>query len=56
MQKRLEDAERAVRAAPNWGKGYARRGAALIGLGQAGEAVKAYAAGLAVEPEVGLHP
>jgi tetratricopeptide (TPR) repeat protein len=47
----LEDAERAVRAAPNWGKGYARRGAALIGLGQAGEAVKAYAAGLAVEPE-----
>ena len=46
----LEDAERAVRAAPNWGKGHARRGAALIGLGQAGEAAKAYAAGLAVEP------
>ena len=47
----LEDADRAVRAAPTWGKGHARRGAALIGLGQAGEAVKAYAAGLAVDPE-----
>ena len=47
----LEDAERSVRAAPNWGKGHARRGAALIGLGQAGEAEKAYAAGLAVEPD-----
>ena len=47
----LEDADRAVRAAPKWGKGHARRGAALIGLGQAGEAVKAYAAGLAVEPD-----
>ena len=47
----LEDADRAVRAAPSWGKGHARRGAALIGLGQAGEAVKAYAAGLAVEPD-----
>ena len=47
----LEDAERAIRAAPKWGKGHARRGAALVGLGQAGEAVKAYAAGLAVEPD-----
>jgi tetratricopeptide (TPR) repeat protein len=47
----LEDAERAVRAAPKWGKAHARRGTALVGLGQAGEAVKAYAAGLAVEPD-----
>ena len=50
-EEALEDAERAIRAAPNWGKGHARRGAALIGLGQAGEAVKAYTAGLAVEPD-----
>ena len=46
----LEDADRAVRGAPKWGKAHARRGAALIGLGQGGEAVKAYLAGLAVEP------
>jgi tetratricopeptide (TPR) repeat protein len=46
----LEDADRAVRATPRWGKAHARRGAALLGLGQAGEAVKAYLAGLAAEP------
>jgi ankyrin repeat protein len=46
----LEDADRAVRASPKWGKAHARRGAALVGLGQAGEAVKAYLAGLAAEP------
>ena len=47
----LADAERCVRMAPKWGKGYGRKGAALTGLGQGGEAVKAYLAGLAVEPE-----
>ena len=47
----LADAERCVRMMPKWGKGYGRKGAALIGLGQGGEAVKAYLAGLAVEPE-----
>ena len=40
-----------MRLAPKWGKGYGRKGAALTGLGQGGEAVKAYLAGLAVEPE-----
>jgi len=34
----------------DWGKGYGRKGAALVGLGQAGEGVKAYLAGLQVEP------
>ena len=47
----LEDGERAVRAAPRWPKAHARKAAALLGLGQAGEAVKAYAAGLAANPE-----
>ena len=47
----LSDAERCIRMAPKWGKGYGRKGAALTGLGQGGEAVKAYLAGLAVEPE-----
>lgn len=47
----LADAERCIRAAPKWGKGYGRKGAALTGLGQGGEAVKAYLAGLAVEPD-----
>ena len=47
----LADAERCVRMSPKWGKGYGRKGAALTGLGQGGEAVKAYLAGLAVEPE-----
>ena len=49
----LADAERCVRMSPKWGKGYGRKGAALTGLGQGGEAVKAYLAGLAVEPERG---
>ena len=50
-EEALADAERCVRLAPKWGKGYGRKGAALTGLGQGGEAVKAYLAGLAVEPE-----
>ena len=51
FEEALEDAERCVKLAPKWGKGYGRKGAALTGLGQGGEAVKAYLAGLAVEPE-----
>ena len=51
FEEALEDAERCVKLAPKWGKGYVRKGAALTGLGQGGEAVKAYLAGLAVEPE-----
>ena len=49
-QRALEDAERCVKLSPDWGKAHARRGAALVGLGQAGEGVKAYAKGLAVAP------
>lgn len=41
----LTDAERCVQLAPAWGKGHARKGAALVGLGQCAEGVKAYAAG-----------
>ena len=50
-EEALGDAERCVKMAPKWGKGYGRKGAALTGLGQGGEAVKAYLAGLQVEPE-----
>ena len=47
----LADAERCVKVSPpDWGKGFGRKGAALTGLGQGGEAVKAYLAGLQREP------
>ena len=46
----LADAERCIRMAPTWGKGFGRKGAALVGLGQGGEATKAYLAGLVVDP------
>lgn len=51
FEKALTDAERCIKLAPMWGKGHARKGAALIGLGQGGEALKAYLAGLKVDPE-----
>ena len=44
------DACRCVELRPGWGKGYARKGAALVGKGQAGEALKVYEQGLAAEP------
>ena len=44
------DACRCVKLRPGWGKGYARKGAALVGQGQAGEALKVYKQGLAAEP------
>ena len=44
------DACRCVKLRPGWGKGYARKGAALVGKGQAGEALKVYKQGLAAEP------
>ena len=50
-EKALEDAERCVKLAPDWGKAYARKGAALVGLGQGGEAVKVYLKGLQVDPQ-----
>ena len=46
--KALTDAERCLKLAPSWGKGFARKGAALVGLGQGGEALKVYLAGLKV--------
>ena len=44
-EEALADAERCVKMAPRWGKGYGRKGAALTGLGQGGESVKAYLVG-----------
>eukprot|EP00982_Pelagococcus_subviridis_P000761 6308-Pelagococcus_subviridis.AAC.1 len=37
-EEALADANRCVKMAPKWGKGYGRKGAALTGLGQGGEA------------------
>ena len=51
----LEDADAAVALRPNWGKAHGRRGAALLGLGDARKAEAAYHEGLAHEPgAVGL--
>lgn len=47
----LEDAQRAIKLRPTWGKAHARKGAALVGMGQAGEGVKAYKTGLAACPD-----
>ena len=47
----LEDAKRAIKLRPAWAKAHARKGAALVGMGQAGEGVKAYKAGLAACPD-----
>ncbi|RXK38934.1 stress-induced-phosphoprotein 1 [Tremella mesenterica] len=50
-QGALEDAEKCIQLAPSFGKGHARKGAALHGLRQYPEAVMAYEAGLQAEPE-----
>lgn len=39
----LQDAESCIKLAPNWGKGWARKGAALEALGKEEEAGEAYA-------------
>ena len=49
-QNALEDGEHCVKIRPEWGKGYARKAAALLGMGQAGEALKVYMSGLKAEP------
>ena len=49
-QDALDDGERCIRMAPLWGKGFARKAAALLGMGQSGEALKVYKAGLKAEP------
>lgn len=46
----LEDAEETVKLNPAWGKGYARKGAALHGARRYDEAIAAYNDGLKVEP------
>ena len=45
-----EDAARCVSLKPDWSKGHSRLGAAHFYAGRHAEAVKAYAAGLAVDP------
>ena len=47
----LEDGEKCVKLAPAWGKGYARKAAALVGKGLAGDGLKVYKQGLAAEPQ-----
>lgn len=46
----LADAERCTELAPQWAKGFARRGAALHGLHRWSESIEAYEAGLALDP------
>ncbi|KAG5644921.1 hypothetical protein DXG03_007386 [Asterophora parasitica] len=45
----LEDAEECVRLNPKWGKGWARKGAALHGARRYDDAIAAYQSGLKVE-------
>jgi stress-induced-phosphoprotein 1 len=47
----LADAEACIRIRPDWLKGYFRKGAALEGLGQLDEAVKAFEGALTVDPK-----
>ena len=46
----LSDANKCLELAPQWAKGYGRKGAALVLSGQYKEAMRAYKAGLEVEP------
>lgn len=46
----LEDAEKCVELNPGWAKGYSRLGAAFYGMESWGEAIEAYEAGLAKDP------
>lgn len=48
-EEALADAEQCIKLAPAWGKGYARKGAALHGLYRWTEAVAVYEAGLAAD-------
>jgi len=50
FDKMLEDAERCVELAPNWSKGYLRKGTALEGLDRLKEAHKAYLKGVDLQP------
>eukprot|EP00850_Spirogloea_muscicola_P014647 SM000106S13995 [mRNA] locus=s106:378050:382571:- [translate_table: standard] len=46
----LADAQRTVELRPDWGKGYSRLGAALVGLRRHQDAVDAYRKGLVYDP------
>jgi len=50
-EKALEDAERVVTLKPDWPRGYGRKGAALMGLGDFDEAINTYKQGLDIDPE-----
>lgn len=47
----LLDAEKATKLAPTWGKGYARKGSALMLLNRYEEAHKAFSCGLVYDPK-----
>jgi tetratricopeptide (TPR) repeat protein len=51
FEEAVAAADHAMFLNPEWAKGYFRKGAALFALGQAHDAVAAYDAGLAVEPD-----
>lgn len=46
----LRDAEKTIELAPNWSRGYSRKGASLHGLGKYEDAIEAYRAGLKIDP------
>jgi len=50
----LQDAEQCIKVNPSWGKGYARKGAALHGARRYDEAIAAYEAGLKFEDSPAL--
>ncbi|KAG8218324.1 activator of Hsp70 and Hsp90 chaperone [Butyriboletus roseoflavus] len=50
----LEDAEKCVTLSPSWGKGYARKGAALHGARRYDEAIAAYEKGIQFEDNPAL--
>jgi len=51
LPKALADAEHCIALDAKWGKGYARKGAALLLMKEYSKAVQTYAAGMAQDPE-----
>lgn len=48
--KSLEDAEQVIKLQPSLPKGHSRKGTALLGMGQAREAVSAFGEALRLDP------